>query len=171
MEKLSKEKRYLSQAISECPLEFQPFILAENAAWSTSELLGQIGELSNKTAREIVEIHFRECEMKSLLLKLAYDQRFINEITFLEAYFNHKLFISMMHSSNIWYQLEGPVKHIVLSNTSVTGEFVEAQFKDQSGESHAGYLQCNSGLIFQEKIKSYEPSSCYLPLVKLGGLE
>lgn len=167
-----RKPRGLSQAVVDFPLEFRAILLAENAAWTTSEVLNQIGELSNRTVREIVELHFRRCVADRFSMEIAKTIISLDERVYLEKYFGHPLFSSSYRNGQVFYKLAHIVKKLSVNYNTTLQKGFQVAYELADGSTGLGFLQCGTGLITEDPLDGQRiDKTCYLPLVRYGGID
>lgn len=115
---------------------------------------------------------FSNCRQERFLLELAKNFIPINERLFLEAYFGHSLFVSRVENDKLFFKMADPVAKLSLNISSLrTLSSIPAVVTLSSQEEISGFLHCGTGLVTLSPPVSNPLTSCYLPLVRLGGLD
>lgn len=167
----TRPRREIPRSIVDFPEEFRSLLLAEKSAWSISEVMGQIGDLSNRTSREILDLQLHSCQRRVIFAELALSILPISEIPYMNLFLGHRLYRSFFEKGRVLYYLARPIDSLSFSENSIVDGRVKVNFTIK-GATMQGYLQCGSGIITSDPIKSPPHlSECYLPLLKLGAVD
>lgn len=104
-----------SRSMYDFPGELKLLLLAEQASWTTSELLGNLNDFKEVTIRELISLESEACKKRQQLLQLSRFFIPINERPYLIQYLGHQLFASTQKRGVLYYKLALPVKVQVLT--------------------------------------------------------
>lgn len=154
------------------PYDLQMFALEDEMSWSRAETEGQLEELANRTVREIIDLHFKNCVARRLLTDIAISIIPLNPRPYLSRKLGHDQFEVYYVNNKVFFKMASPISQLVLNLTSPAEGSLSVSFMSSTG-AQEGYLSCSRGIIFDrpDPIPSQPITSCYLPLKLLGGLD
>lgn len=129
------------------PGELKLLLLAEQASWTTSELLGNINDFKDVTLKELISLELETCWERQHLLQLSRFFIPINERPYLIQYLGHQLFASTQKKGVLYYKLALPVKVLVFNHSGPIDGWIEVEYSLDDQTYLKGCLLCGSGII------------------------
>lgn len=152
-----------SRSMYDFPGELKLLLLAEQASWTTSELLGNLNHLKDVTIRELISLESETCKKRQQLLQLSRFFIPINERPYLIQYLGHQLFASTQKRGVLYYKLALSVKVLVFNHSGPIDGSIEVEYYLDDKAYSKGCLLCGSGIILDScPEKTADAINCYL---------
>lgn len=156
---------------SEVPLDLQTMTLEEEVAWIRARTEGHLSGLYNRTVREIMLVHYNECQLRKSVLELAISLSPLDPRPYLSSVLGHRFFEVVQRGKKRYYKTALPVSEISLDLHSAKGQNIPVNFT-VSGRRESGYFVCGLGYIKSSPLEeSVTTDHCYLYLHDIGGID
>lgn len=156
---------------SSLPLDLQTSTLEEEVSWIRAETEGQLGGLYNRTVRELVDLHFQDCQLKKLVTEISIGLAPLDPRPYISVQLGHNMFKVQQIGNKKYYRVVNPVSNLTWNLNKVHGQNFPVNFTYR-GEAKSGYFICSRGYISLSPVMSNDPTKeCFLYLHVLGGID